>query len=224
VSTIADALDDTDGTLLSAHTDGSGIGWTKSAGSDGGGDVQILSNVAQPTAAFTDPELYTFGAQPLSADYSVASTLASPGANGVNAVLLLRFDPTTGNGYAAGPSDFDGQFRLWSLAAGVGTLLNSSAISTPAVLEFECVGTGLTLRGDGVDLVTADDSTYASAGFGGLGYLVTQTSPDVAFGDFSITCAAGFAGQGAAIPSGDDTWPDMLGRPQSQSPTITVFA
>lgn len=197
MTTIADALNDSDAVLLSAHTDGAGHGWTKSSVSDGGGDLQFSSNAVVPTASF-NLELYAFGAQPAVADYKVDATLGRPGANGVNGGLLLRFDPSSGNGYMGTIADFDGQFRLWSLAAGVGTLLNSAAISTPAVLEFECSGNLLTLRGDGTDLVTITDSTYASAGFGGLGYIVTQTSPDIAFADFSIT-ASSFAG--GASPS-----------------------
>jgi len=126
-------------------------------------------------------------------------TVAAIGANNTDVSALLRLQP---------PFDYSTyQFRLQGTGgttsriarrdAGVNTTLASESATTWApgdLLRVEASGTGLTLKRNGVTLLTTTDATYVS-GRGGITILDDQSPPsalldDAEFGDLGTAGAA----------------------------------
>lgn len=112
---------------------------------------------------------------PASADYEVMADLTPlnimDAAFGRAVFLLLRYDPVTGNGYAAGLAS-NGPYIISRVDAGVLTQLVASGVGvtngTPLSLRFQASGTTLNLFQNGTLRCTTTDATYSAANRVGL--------------------------------------------------------
>jgi hypothetical protein len=108
-------------------------------------------------------------AAPASADYDVTQPftfLTVPPNTGSAFGHLARWHPTAESGYMLEWKEATGAFNIWKTVAGIYTSLGSYAI-TPALATYDTFttyrGTAITFSLNGVQRISAVDSTYGSA-------------------------------------------------------------
>jgi hypothetical protein len=157
-------------TTLNLHTGETGATWTRIF--DGGGSSSVVAN---GYANFATAQIWTASGTPAGADYEVSTVNTYQGNSSAD---FHQTGPAgrlagTGDGYAAVWRTDAGQIQLLRLDNGVRTIIGTSNQTTPSsgtnvTLTLRMVGSTISVRKDGAEVISVTDATYSATGKAGL--------------------------------------------------------
>jgi hypothetical protein len=167
---VTDTFTGTTGTNLEAHTADTGGAWAVQ-GTNTTAFFKIDTNHAY-CAVSGDFSVYYVAATPADANYSVHATVTINAGTSTGGGVAGRIDTATGSGYYvyyAGGAP--GAWRLSKFDGATETSLGTFAgdvPTTPRVAKLRMNGSTISLDIDGVQRISASDSTYTATGKAGL--------------------------------------------------------
>jgi hypothetical protein len=156
---------------LSSHTGETGATWTRIFDS-GGTSTKVISGYANFS---NSAQIWTASGTPAGADYEVSAVTTYQGN------LAADFHITgpagrlagTGDGYFCAWRTDAGQIQLHKVTNGSRTLIGSSNQTTPSsgtnvTLTLRMVGSTISVKKDGTEIISVTDTTYTAAGKAGI--------------------------------------------------------
>lgn len=213
----SDTFTDANGTTLATHMPDTGTAYDAESGGE------LIESNALTNGSFSIAFMRA-NPPPAAADYKATADISvNGGSEDTGMALMLRNQGAgTGNWYMAGyDSSIPGWFIALVASASITNLDTSGSLlmSAPQTrhMEFECVGSVLTLTVDSTLLLTVIDTTYSTTGQGGI-YSNSLLQSDWSLDNFTVEDGGG-GGGGVHTLSGRGT--DTLATPSWLSIAIS---
>jgi hypothetical protein len=209
-----DTFGGTNGTLLTAHTDGLGNTWSQIFGAT---DQIVLNGSNGITAGGNSANYIDINSgSPPSADYTVQCDTVGTGSTAQAGPMARCSSANGGNGYVALIGDATTSINLYKLVSGSFSLLANADLesSTQTAVQIQVTGQNIKANINGTNYLSVTDSSISAAGNAGVQC-------------FNNTILKNFQAFGAAgSPFSQNDWPNPSPAkyPQSVQPPNLLMA
>lgn len=170
-----------------------GAPWVQQAIMTTSRTVDLVSNRVTRGGSGAGESSAYYGDATFGPDVIVEADYESGAGNPLYLIARLASPGDSATGYLAECIP-GGLSRLWRMDSGYDTMTAigsvSGAGSSPGRWGLRCVGSTITLEFDGVEVASGTDSTYADAGYAGLGGLVFSDADNFSVADLAAPPAA----------------------------------
>lgn len=169
MSFATDTFTGTSGTELSAYS----ASWVRnSAASASGVNAQLANNRIRISSS-SGNAYYYHATAPASPDYSVSANVVRRSGDSGSCGVVGRMSTSAATGYLAQHDEFNAAWRLFKFIDGSYTQLGSSYLQSlttdqPYTVKLEMIGTAIKVYVDGVERISATDSSITAAGRAGI--------------------------------------------------------
>jgi hypothetical protein len=171
VLTMFDSFTDSDTTLVSNHTSDSGDTWVFGLNQNAGSTAKIYSNVlTKDNDASANAAVYYLTGETLNNDYYVQAKIKMMSSVSSGAAIVARINTASDNYYWLRHNRDQNRWELRVTVNGTASTLNSgSALYSDTmnagderVAKLEVIGTSIKAYIDGIERISATDSSHSS--------------------------------------------------------------